>query len=351
LLGVAIGFSAAAGAQVADAAALRRPAPVAAASQNLATNNAPQNRSSITGFVFNESRRPAPDIFVELLDDVGVTINRARTTASGRFTFGGLAYGRYKIRVLPLGTDYQEQVRDVELVQVSAIPGSGVDHQQVDIYLRLRPGANAGPLAAPGAVFAQEVPEAAVKLYNAAVVELREKREKEGYESLKRALEIFPDYYLALDRLGTEYVVRGYYEPAYILLTRAVEINPRGFSSVLGLGMSQYYLRLNDRAVENLRRATTLYNKSPNAYFWLGMALRRTGKLAEAEAAFKRTNELSEGKIPEAHWQLALMLRDQKRYKEAADELELFLKSRPDARDAEKIKQLIAELRVKETAR
>jgi regulator of sirC expression with transglutaminase-like and TPR domain len=80
------------------------------------------------------------------------------------------------------------------------------------------------------------------------------------------------------------------------------------------------------------------------------MALRRTGKLADAEAAFRRTSEISEGKLPEAHWQLALLLRDQKRYKEAADQLELFLKSRPDARDAEKIKQLIAELRVKDTA-
>lgn len=350
LLGVAIGFSAAAGEQVA-AAARRRPAPVAAAApQNLAFNNAPQNRSSITGFVFNESRRPAADIFVELLDDVGVTISRARTTASGRFSFGGLAYGRYKIRVLPLGTDYQEQVREVELVQVSAIPGSGADQQQVDIYLRLRPGANAGPLAAPGAVFAQEVPEAAAKLYNRAVVELREKREKEGYESLKRALEIFPDYYLALDRLGTEYVVRGYYEPAFILLTKSVEINPRSFSSLFGLGMAQYYLKQNDQAVANLQRASTLYNKSPNVYVWLGLALRRTGKLNDAEAAFKRAAELSQGKHPDAHWQLALLLSDQKRYKEAADALELFLKSRPDARDAEKIRQIIAQLREKEKA-
>jgi Flp pilus assembly protein TadD len=355
LLSVAVGFSAAGGQAAAAASRLAPAAAVttattAAAPQNLAGNNAAQNRNSITGLVFSEARRPMPDVFIELLDEYGGTINRARTTASGRFSFGGLAQGRYKIKVLPYGTDYQEQLKEIELVTVSAIPGSGVDHQQVDFYLRLRPGANAGPLAAPGAVFAQEVPEAAAKLYERAVVELREKRDKEGYESLKRALEIFPEYYLALDRLGTEYVVRGHYAPAFILLTKAIEINPRSFSSLFGLGMAQYYLKQNDQAVENLQRASTLYNKSPNVYLWLGLALRRAGKLPDAEAAFKRAAELSQGKHPDAHWQLALLLSDQKRYKEAADELELFLKSRPDARDAEKIRQLIAQLREKEKA-
>ena len=47
------------------------------------------------------------------------------------------------------------------------------------------------------------------------------------------------------------------------------------------------------------------------------------------------------------HWHLGVLYNDQKRYAEAATELELFLKNKPDARDAEKIKQLIAQLRQK----
>jgi regulator of sirC expression with transglutaminase-like and TPR domain len=47
------------------------------------------------------------------------------------------------------------------------------------------------------------------------------------------------------------------------------------------------------------------------------------------------------------HWHLAGLYNDQKRYAEAAAALELFLKNKPDARDAEKIKQLIAQLKQK----
>ena len=56
---------------------------------------------------------------------------------------------------------------------------------------------------------------------------------------------------------------------------------------------------------------------------------------------------MAEAKVPDAHWQLALLFNQLKRFKEAADELELFLKAQPDARDADKIKKLIQQLRQK----
>ena len=94
-------------------------------------------------------------------------------------------------------------------------------------------------------------------------------------------------------------------------------------------------------------RATTLYSKSPDAHLWLGKALKRAGKLAQAEASFKRANELTKGKAAEVHWQLAGLYNDQKRYKEAADEFELFLKMQPKSTDTEKIRALIKQLRDK----
>jgi Flp pilus assembly protein TadD len=81
---------------------------------------------------------------------------------------------------------------------------------------------------------------------------------------------------------------------------------------------------------------------------WLGMALRRNGKLDEAETQLKKAKQMAGGKpIPQAHWELALLYNHQKRNKEAADELELFLKAQPDSRDAESIKKLIKQLREK----
>jgi tetratricopeptide (TPR) repeat protein len=310
-------------------------------------------RNAISGHVFGESRRPLSDVFVELLDDLGVTINRTRTNASGRYEFSGLAEGRFKVRILPYGTDYAEQAQEVVISNVSARGGgTGSEIQQRDFYLRLRPELSAGPFAAPGTVFAQEVPEAAKKLYEQGVAELRAKKEKEGFESLKNALNAFPDYFLALDRLGTEYAVRGntnpaYFEAARVLLTKAVGVNPGSFSSTFGLGFAQYHLGMSGEAVENFQRAVKLYDKSVNAHLWLGVALKKSGKLPQAEGSLTRANKLSNGKVAEVHLRLAEVYSDQKRYREAADELELFLKNQQDARDAEKIRQLIGQLREK----
>jgi len=313
---------------------------------------ATQGRNSISGSVFGESGRPITDVYVELLNDVGSTISRAKTSGGGRYSFYNLPNGQFQIRALPYGTDYLEQTQAVSLIPVSALPGSGAVSQQVDFYLRINVKAIAGPLYAPGTIFVQEVPMAAKNLYDKGVAELKDKKESEGFNSLRRSLEIFPTYFDALDRLGTEYAVRGhqdkrYFEAAHVLLSKAIEINPRSASSSFGLGFSQYHLGLVDQSIESLQRAVTNYNKSINGYLWLGIALKRAGKLDQAETALKRASEFSKGKEADAHWHLAQLYSDQKRYAEAVSELELLLKNKPDARDAEKIRQLVVKLKEK----
>lgn len=312
-----------------------------------------QGRNAISGTVFGESNRPVPDVYVELLNDTYSTVARAKTDGSGRFAFNNLGEGHHKVKVLPYGTDYLDQTQEVVLASVSATPGSGSDRQYVDIYLRLNERANAGPFAAaPGVVFVQDVPDGARRLYQEGVRYLREKKEKDGLASLKSAIEAFPTYYQALDRLGAEYALRGstdrsYYEAALMLLTKAAEINRSSFSTVFGLGWTQYQLGMTAQAIESLKRATELYSKGADPYLWLGKALRRASTMDQAEAALKRANQLAKGKVGEIHWQLAGLYQDQKRYKEAADELELFLKAEPKAADAEKIRTLIRVLREK----
>lgn len=309
-----------------------------------------QGRNEISGTVFGESGRPVADINLELVSDLGTSLTRIRSNPSGRFTFSGLTNGTYRVRILPYGTDYREQIQEVTL---TAITPTSSDRQQIQVYLVFNERARSGPFAlVHGVIFAQEVPRDAQRLYEEGIRHLTEKREAEGLISLKKSLETFPNYYLALDRLGAEYAVRGnsdrnYLEAGLILLTKASEVNPKGASSAFGLGWVQYQLGLTDQAVESLRRATVLYSKSADAYLWLGKALKRATTLDQAEVAFKRANELSKGKSAEVHWQTAGLYHDQKRYKEAADEFELFLKTQPKATDAEKIRELIRQLREK----
>jgi Tfp pilus assembly protein PilF len=319
--------------------------------------SAQAGRSVITGTVFVEAHRPIADVWIELLDDFNSTISRLKTDASGRFTFNNLINGNYRLRVLPYGTDYKEQIQDVTLVSVSAVSGRpGADRQNIDIYLKLNDRAPLGPFAVgPGVVFVQEVPQEAERLYKDGIRFLREKKENEGFVNLKKSLEVFPTYYLALDRLGAEYAIRGnkdrsYWEAARLLLEKAVEVNPRGINSVFGLGWTQYQLGMNAQAVVSMERATALNGKAPDAFMWLGKAQMRLAANDKAEVAFKRANELTKGKVPEIHKLLAKLYGDQKRYREAADELELYLKTQSDVKDDAQIQELIKKFRAKATA-
>jgi tetratricopeptide (TPR) repeat protein len=309
-----------------------------------------QGRNEISGTVFSDVGRPLADISVELDTDLGSSLTRIRTDSSGRFTFGGLTNGSYTVRILPYGTEYKEQSQPVTLATVSS---TSSDRQVIQIYLALNERARSGPFAlVSGVIFAQEVPRDAQRLYEDGVRLLAEKKEADGLNSLKKSIEVFPEYYLALDRLGGEYAVRGltdrsYLDAGLVLLSRASEINPSGGSTAFGLGWIQYHLGQTNQAIDNLRRATTLYSKSADAFLWLGKALKRASTFTEAEVAFKRANELTKGKSAEIHWQTAGLYHEQKRYKEAADEFELFLKTQPKATDAEKIRELIKQLREK----
>lgn len=324
------------------------PAVVASSSVVVAQGN------SISGHVFDQSRRPIERLYVELLNDYYQTLSRTRTDSSGLYTFSNLSPGNFKVKVLPTGTDFIEQTQDVTITNfgrrtpTGAVMG-GRDSQQLDFIMRSKgeTRAAASTSGPPGTVFVQDnVPVEAKRAYEKAVLELdKEKPDEVGLAELKRAIDIFPTYYMALERLGTEYVKRRQYEPANIVLTKAVEVYPRGYMSLYSLGITLYNLKRIDAAAEMLDRAVNTQPNSLNSHLWLGIVLRQQSKADQAELHLKRANDLGKGQVAEVHWQLALLYNHLKRNADAANELEAFLKLEPDARDAEQIRKLIKRLR------
>ena len=296
-----------------------------------------QQINSISGHVSDDRRAPIPDLQVELLNDVDSVIQRTKTDGSGLFVFRRLSAGTFQVRVQTYGTSYIGDTKRVQLERTRAF-------EQVDFVLVTKQ--TASTTATAGAVFVQEVPEQARKEFERGAVLLQKpEQRKEGLETLKKAIELFPDYFAALELLGTEYVKQQEYEPAIPVLTKAIEVNRRAHQSLHLLSVAQYNLQQLPQAVESMKRAIAIDHKSINANLWLGMLLRQTGRLDEAETYLKQADRLAASKSPEAHWQLALLFNQLKRYKEAADELELFLKIQPKAKDTELIKKLIQRFR------
>ena len=306
---------------------------------DLQTVNLQTNSNTISGHVSNDQHMPLADIRVELLDQVDSVIRTVKTDGSGLFVFRKLSDGTFQVRVQTSGTNYVSQTKRVELARPH---GFGATSEELDFVL----ATNKGNTVKPGVVFVQEVPDAARKQYQKGS-ELLEKSNKrqDAFAALKSAIELFPQYFDALELLGSEQVKDAQYEAAIPLLTKALEVNSRAYASCFALGVAQYNLKQLPAAIESLKRAVFLNEKSINANLWLGIALRQTSRPEEAEAYLKRADVLAESKLPDAHWQLALLFNQLKRYKEAADELEIFLKVQPDARDAELIKKLIQRLR------
>jgi tetratricopeptide (TPR) repeat protein len=217
--------------------------------------------------------------------------------------------------------------------------------EQVDFSLSSKQGNL--PASSTGVIFVQEVPEPARKEYQRGAALIQKDDRTEGIAALKKAIELFPLYFDALELLGTEYVKTQEFELAVPVLTKAVEVNSSAFQSWNSLGVAQYNLKQIDQAVDSMRRAVSLNQKSATANFWMGMLLRQTKKLEQAETYLKQADQLAGAKSADIKWQLALLYNQLQKYAESANELELFLKLQPDSRDREQIEKLIKQLRQK----
>ena len=303
-----------------------------------------QSRNSIVGAVYTNTRQPLENLRVELLDEVDGLISSTRTDGGGRYGFYNLTSGTFQVRVLTVGTEFQSRTERVTILG-ALLGGRSSTSEQLDIILI--PKNNSGGNA-PGAVFVQDVPKNARRLYEQATKDLTEDKEKDkGIAGLQQALEVFPDYYAALDLLGQEYVKRENYTAARDVSSRAVKVNPRSYSSWYTLGYAQYKLRTLGESAQALEKAASLNSAFANTYLLLGTVLRIQQKWEAAEKNIKQAKSLSKKPIPEIHWQLALLYNQTQRYQEAADELDTFLKIQPDSRDAEQIRKLIIQLRQK----
>ncbi len=307
-------------------------------------NNSNKAINRIEGFVWDPNRRPVENVYVELQNELYSTLDRVQTSSSGRFSFIVARQGNYVIKVLANGTNYLDTAEPVEIITG---PNSGSsDSVYLDIYLKYdKNKTNIGITGITEAIFVQNVPEEARKLYKNGIKDI-DKNNSKGLAQIEQALEIFPNYYDALNTLGREYVQRKEYEKSFPYLVKSIDINQRSYSSFYALAYAAYQLNYLPEATEAARAATILQANSVNAQLLYGTILRLDKNYEEAEKILLQAKNLSKASpVAEISWQLALLYNKLDRNKEAADELDLYLKIRPDAANKKEIRDLISKLR------
>jgi len=305
--------------------------------------------STIEGGVYDNISNALSDVHVELLNEYGQSSQRTRTDGSGRYRFDGVPDGRYAVRAMPFQINFQDKTVPI-LVQTQSIRGGeGRGNFQVDLYLLPKRVAFAD--SELGVIFAQEVPPAAKKQYTQAVKDFESKRSEEGITVLAESIKLFPDYFDAVHRMGTELFQMKRYKEALPFFFKAAEINKKSVTALYYLGSSLHYMgkEYNKAAITSLSQAYILAPSSMQVLVALGKAERAGNKLMEAEKHLLQAKKLSQGQVPEIHKELAqLYASDLKKYKEAADELELYLKaSKASGADEKQTKKVIRDLRAK----
>lgn len=306
-----------------------------------------QSRFAILGSIRDPGGQPVAAIRVTLLGENYQTIGTRFADSAGRFQFRNLGQGVYTIRIEVAGTPYEEETQTIELQSMS--PRRSVTEEPFAVDFLLRRKRSHVSQVAPGVIFVQEVPERAREEFKRGQSSLNSGNLESALTSLRRAIEIFPNYFMALELLGTEYVKRGQFNDALPVLMLATQVNPNAARSLYALGVANLKNNQLGDAINWLLRAEDKNPKNPNVHMMLGIAYGKLSSLVEAERAFKRAYQLGGGTSDVAivHFYLAGIYDKQRKYAYAVRELKLFLKEADDVKDHAQIRALIERLQAK----
>ena len=127
-----------------------------------------------------------------------------------------------------------------------------------------------------------------------------------------------------------------------------LKLKPSDASAHLNLGIALYNQGNLEAAETNLREALKVNSPAPSAHYYLGMTLIKTKRYEGAQKELELAIANGGENLALAHKFLGGLYMSARRNKEAADELEKYLKLDPKAADADRIKGTIKDLRSKQ---
>jgi tetratricopeptide (TPR) repeat protein len=259
----------------------------------------------------------------------------------GAFTFRNLEPGPYSLTV-DAGETFEVFK---ETVYIDREISSNARTVRVPVYLRLKTN---GPLPdkTVDALLAS-APKPAIELYNKARELALAGKSEEAIQQFKEAISLHPQFGLAYNEMGAQYLKLGRLENALEALRSAVKLAPEAFGPRLNYGIALLNNKEFSQSESELRRALKKNDSSPTAHLYLGMTLISQRKHDDAEKELQRAVTLGGDQMSLAHYYLGGIYWGRREYKRAADELETYLRLNPQAHDAERVRNTIKELRAK----
>lgn len=266
--------------------------------------------------------------------------DRTSTTDSdGNFFFRGLVSGRYTVVI-----DDEKEYEPVR-VEFNIYQGRGSPPQQYPLNIRLALKGAAGQK--PGVVNAElaNAPKSALDFYTKAAELATAGNHKEAIENLRLAIAEYPEFTLAFNEIGVQYLRLNELDKAEEAFRSALKIKAEAFEPLMNLGIVLVQTDRFSEAETTLRAALKQNEKSAAGHYFLGRSLANLGRFDEAEKELVSCVKLGGDEMKEAHRLLAIIYNAQGKKKQAAAELETYLRLVPTAPDAEQLRLVILQLR------
>ena len=199
---------------------------------------------------------------------------------------------------------------------------------------------------------AAQISDEARDAYQASFEHLDSGNSEEALESLELAVELAPDYYDALNKLGVEYLNLERYRDAEQMLERAYALNRNDPIPLTNLGTLHFQegeaLMRSGVTAGDLNRATSSFVQaadylaeamrldpaSGRIAYYLGSALYKTGAYDTAEEALFVAMD-NDPRMDAARLALINVYVGQQRYEAALEQIALYLEANPDTPERE----------------
>lgn len=261
------------------------------------------------------------------------------TDENGIFAFRQLPAGDYTL-IVDKEKEFEPYAQVVSIVQTRSFGA-----QTYNVSIRLK--SKAGTDAKPGVLNSEYagVPKEALELFNKGA-NLAKKGDKLGaIEAFKQAIQAHPEFALAYNDIGVQYLQLAELDKADEALKSALAIRPDLYSAIVNRGIVLFQLKNYTDALPLWRRAVKEKDGEAVGHYFLGQTLANLGQFRDAEPELVRAISLGGEPMKEAYRLLAIIYNYSGDKERAAASLESYLKLAPKAPDADQIRATLKRLK------
>jgi len=272
---------------------------------------------------------PASRIPIRLERFGGGLVDQIDTDSTGRFRFGNIQRGYYRVIVNAPGFRPAQQDADLQVMFRAFLvfeltPENSVPNILLDVIDARAPAAAREEMARGREALAR-------------------KSNREGIDHLQKAISLYSDFYEAHLLLGTALMDAREWKRAETIFQRAVELKAGSAPAILSLGEVYWRQRRYDEAEKTLLDGLKLDDKSWHGHFTLARLYWDQGVIAKAGPAIGRTLQLKPD-FAEAHLLAGNILLKIDQRERALVEYQEYLKLEPKGEFALQARELVQKL-------